>query len=137
MSNEIVLPEITIEGSADSPSITAADWWANGFVAGYNAPDAQIERPLMINDELAAIFLKGAASGQQAARDTQAALDERFRDQPSIGPEIIGAESLDEVQKQFVEEFGSLFGLHGHMPHTEIENEALEPLPTPNIVLVE
>ena len=137
MSNEIVLPEITIEGSADLPSITAADWWANGFVAGYNAPDVQIERPLMINDELAAIFLKGAASGQQAARDIQSVLDERFRDQQSIGPEIIGAESLDEVQRQFVEEFGSLFGLHGHMPHTEIENETLEPLPTPNIVLVE
>lgn len=137
MSNEIVLPEITIEGSADSPAITAADWWANGFVAGYNAPDMQIERPLMINDELAAIFLEGAASGQQAARDIQAVLDERFRDQPSIGPEIIGAESLDEVQRQFVEDFGSLFGLHGHMPHTEIESETLEPLPTPNIVLVE
>ncbi len=137
MSNEIVLPEITIEGSADSPSITAADWWTNGFITGYNAPDAQIERPLMINDELAAIFLMGAAKGQQAARDAQAALDERFREQPSIGPEIIGTESLEEVQKRFTEEFGSLFGLHGHPPHTEIDSETLEPLPTPNIVLVE
>jgi hypothetical protein len=144
MSSEIVLPEITIEGSAESQSITAADWWADGFVAGYNAPDAQIERPLMINDELAASFLMGAANGQQAARDAQAELEERFRNQPTgadgnptIGPEIVGTESLEKVQERFREEFGNLFGLHGHMPHTEIENETLEPLPTPNIVLVD
>jgi hypothetical protein len=136
MSNEIVLPEITIEGSAESQSITAADWWADGFVAGYNAPDAQIERPLMINDELAATFLTGAASGQQAARDAQAEFDERFRDQPQLVAGIRG-ESLEKVQRRFIEDFGSLFGLHGHMPHTEIDSETLEPLPTPNIVLVE
>ncbi len=142
MRSEIVLPEITIEGSAESQPVTAADWWADGFVAGYNTPDAHIERPLMINDKLAASFLMGVASGQQAARDAQAELDDRNQptggdDNPTIGPEIVGTESLEKVQERFREEFGSLFGLHGHMPHTEIENETLEPLPTPNIVLVD
>ena len=135
MSTEIVLPEITIEGSADSRPSTAADWWADGFVAGYNAPDVQIERPLMITDELAATFLMGAASGQQAARDAEAEFDDRVRDQPQLVSGIRG-ESLVKVQRRFAEDFGSLFGMHGHMPHTEIESETLEPLPTPNIVLV-
>jgi hypothetical protein len=136
VESQIILPEITIEGSADSASVTAADWWANGFVAGYNAPEATLERPLMINDELAAVFFVGAASGQQAALEAQAEFDEQLRDQPQLGPDIRG-ESLEKVRRRFAEDFGSLFGLHGHMPHTEIESETLEPLPAPNVTLVE
>lgn len=134
MSGAVTLPEITIEGSPESQPTNAADWWANGFVAGYNAPDRQIERPLMINDDLASSFLLGATNGQQAARDAQAEFEESIRDQPQVRPDI-GGESLEKVQQRFAEEFGSLF--HGHMPHTEIESETLEPLPTPNIVLVQ
>ena len=90
MSDAITLPEITIEGSADSQPTNAADWWADGFVAGYNAPDRQIERPLMINDDLAASFLLGARSGRQAARDAQAEFEESIRDQPQVRPDIGG-----------------------------------------------
>jgi hypothetical protein len=68
-------------GEPASPLSTKADWWANGFIAGYNSPDSQIERPLMINDEYAATFFEGVADGQQAARDRPAEIEAKLADQ--------------------------------------------------------
>jgi hypothetical protein len=134
MSGEITLPEITIEGDPNSQPVTASDWWAQGFISGYNAPDATPERPLMINDDLAASFFQGAAAGQQAVREVSVELETQLTGQPQIGPDI-GGESLEKAQERFKQAFEELF--HQHMPHTESESEPLEPLPTPNIVLVE
>lgn len=137
MAGEITLPEITIEGDASANPRNAADWWANGFTAGYNAPDTPSERPLMINDELAAMFLSGAESGQAAARETADAMAALVAENPSIGPDI-GGQSLESVREQFDRDFGSLFhSEHApHPPHDEAK-ELLEPLPLPNIVLLQ
>jgi hypothetical protein len=64
MADEITLPEITIVGSADNQPQNATDWWCEGFMTGFNKPDATPERPLMINDDLAGAFSQGVASGQ-------------------------------------------------------------------------
>jgi hypothetical protein len=134
MSGQITLPEITIEGSAHAQPMNAPDWWAEGFITGFNAPDATPERPLMINDELAAIFFQGVANGQAAAREVAAEFEAKFADQPQLVPDI-GGETLEKAQERFRDLFEGLF--HQHMPHTEIESEPLEPLPTPTIGLVE
>jgi hypothetical protein len=134
MTGEITLPEITIEGNADAPSINASDWWANGFTVGFNAPDVTPERPLMINDELAAAFFQGAGIGRGAAAEIAAELEAEIADQPQVVPDI-GGETLEKVQERFRKSFEGLF--HQHMPHTEVESETLDPLPTPTIGLVE
>jgi hypothetical protein len=136
MSNEdnvIMLPEITIEGSADTQPINASDWWCQGFTTGFNAPDKVIEHPLMINDELAAIFFAGVEIGQNSSREMQAEFDERFRDSPQVVPDI-GGEAFDEVQRRYNEEWEALF--HEHMPHTEVEVEPGPTLVRPNIVII-
>lgn len=136
MSNEdhvYVLPEITIEGSRDSSPVTPSDWWCDGFTAGFNEPDASPERPMMINDELAAVYLAGVESGQNAHRNMQAEFQERFRDLPQIGPDL-GGEAYDELQRRYVEEWEALF--HEHMPHTEVEGEPGPTLVRPNVVIV-
>jgi hypothetical protein len=137
MAGDIVLPEITIEGDARSSPQNASDWWANGFTFGYNSPDATAERPLMINDELAAMFLLGAQSGRRAARETADAMAALIDQNPAI-QEDLGGQSLDRVREQFNRDFGSLFhSEHApHPPHDE-PAEILDPLPLPNLVLVE
>jgi len=132
MSDVIVLPEITIEGDPDSLSRNAVDWWSNGFVAGYNAPEATPERPLMINEELAASFFAGVASGQQAARDAMAEFEALYADQPMVQMDLKG-ESLDKAQQRLDEALRELF--HEHMPH--IENDTEMPVPTPELRLAE
>ena len=104
MSGEITLPEITIEGDPDSQPVNASDWWAQGFITGYNAPEATPARPVMINDELAESFCQGAEAGRQAAREVSAELAAKLADQPQIGPDI-GGESLDKAQERFKQAF--------------------------------
>ena len=116
----ITLPEITIVGDPNAQPQNASDWWATGFVKGYNAPEAAAERPLMINDELAAAFLTGFQTGQEANREMQADFEERFRDSPQIGPDL-GGEALDEVQRRYQEAWEAL--LHKHPPHIETPTE--------------
>jgi hypothetical protein len=70
--NVITLPEITIEGDPDAQPMNASGWWAEDFIKGFNAPDTVPERPLMINDELAANFFAGVESGQNARREMEA-----------------------------------------------------------------
>lgn len=136
MSNEdnvITLPEITIEGSSDAPAVNASDWWCNGFTTGFNAPDTAAERPLMIDDELAASFFAGVESGQNARKDIEAELNERYRDLPQLVPDI-GGEAYEEVQRRYNEEWEALF--HEHMPHTEVEGEPGPTFVRPNIVII-
>ena len=90
MSDVIVLPEITIEGDPDTMPTNAIGWWSDGFVAGYNAPQASPERPLMINDELAASYFAGVASGQQAARDAMAEFEALYAYQPQVQLDLKG-----------------------------------------------
>lgn len=130
-NNVFTLPEITIEGDPTALPANASDWWAQGFTTGYNAPHAAAERPPMIKDELVAVYLVGFASGQQAARDTQADFDERFRGLPQIGPDL-GGESFAEAQRRYNEAWEAV--LHEHMPHTEVEVEPGPPPVRPNIV---
>jgi hypothetical protein len=47
----------------------------------------------------------------------------------------MGGETLQKAQESFRDAFEGLF--HQHMPHTENESETLDPLPTPNVMLVE
>jgi len=136
MSNEdnvITLPEITIEGDANAQPISESDWWAEGFMKGFNAPDTVAERPLMINDELAASFFAGVESGQNAHKDMQAEFMERYRDSPQVVPDI-GGDAYEEVQRRYNEEWEALF--HEHMPHTEVEGEPGPTLVRPNIVII-
>ena len=132
MAGEITLPEITIQGDPASPSITMADWWADGFVAGYNAPDSQIERPLMINDDVAAVFFNGVSEGQQAAHDRIAEIEAQFADQPQITGDLHG-ESFAKAEERFNELLEDV--VHEHMPHTEIEHmeEGKEPTEIPDL----
>lgn len=131
--NVVTLPEIIVEGSADSQAMNASDWWCQGFTTGFNASDAVIERPLMINDELAASFFAGAESGQNSRKEIQAEFDERYRDSPQIVPDI-GGEAYVEVQRRYNQAWAELF--HEHMPHTEVEGEPGPTLVRPNIVII-
>ena len=136
MSNEdnvITLPEITIEGSGDAQAINASDWWCEGFTTGFNAPDKVAERPLMINDELAASFFAGVESGQDASKGIVADFTERYYDSPQLVPYIDG-EAYEEVQRRYNEAWEALF--HVHMPHTEVEGEPGPILVRPNIVII-
>lgn len=121
----ITLPEITIEGDPDSPSITDADWWSDGFVQGFNFPDQTPERPLMINDRLAALFFFGVDDGKAARAATAAEVEALIADQPSIG-EDIGGPTLESVRKQFEEDFSGLLDPE-HESHIEVEPEATMP----------
>lgn len=130
----ITLPEITIQGSADSQPVNAADWFADGFIAGFNASTVTPERPLMINDDLAGNFFQGVSVGQSAAVELASEFARKFADQPQVSVDV-GGETLEKAQEDFREAFEGLF--HQHMPHTETESETLDPLPTPTISLVE
>ena len=130
---DITLPEITIEGSASAQPANAPDWFAEGFMTGFNAPANNPARPMMINDELAAVFFQGVLAGRRSAVDLLAEFERNIADQPQLVPDI-GGETLEKAQERFREEFEGLF--HQHMPHTENETEVLEPLPTPTISLV-
>jgi len=132
MSDVIVLPEITIVGDPNALPTNAIDWWSDGFVAGYNAPEATLDRPLMINDELAGSYFAGVASGQQAARDAMAEFEAQFADQPQVQMDLKG-ESLEKAQQRLDEALRELF--HEHMPH--IENDTEMPVPTPGLRLAE
>jgi len=131
--NTITLPEITIEGDPKAQPINASDWWAEGFMKGFNAPNTAAERPLMINDELAASFFAGVESGQNANKDIEAEFNERFRDSPQVVPDI-GGETFEEVQRRYIEGWEAIF--HEHMPHTEVEGEPEPTFVRPNIEIV-
>ena len=131
--NAITLPEITIEGNTDARPTTASGWWCEGFMDGYNAPATPAARPLMINDELAAMYLGGYESGQQVNREVQAEFEERYRDSSQIQPDL-GGEAYSEVARRYAEAWESVF--HQHPPHTEIEGEPGPTLVRPNIVIV-
>jgi hypothetical protein len=136
MSNEdnvVTLPEITVEGSADSQPMNSSDWWCQGFTVGFNAPDTLPERPLMINDDLATSFFAGVESGQNSSREMQIEFDERFRDSPQVVPDI-GGEAFDEVQRRYDEAWEELF--HEHMPHTEVEGEPGPTFVRPPIIII-
>jgi hypothetical protein len=136
MSNEdnvVTLPEITIEGNPDAQPANARDWWCQGFITGFNAPDTAAERPLMINDDLAAIFLTGVKSGQNSHKAMQAEWDARNHDSPQAVSDL-GGESYAELQRRYNEEWEAL--LHEHMPHTEVEGEPGAPPVRPNIGFV-
>jgi hypothetical protein len=134
MTEQITLPEITIEGDPNAQPTNAADWFAEGFIRGFNKPGISPDRPLMINDDLATAFFQGVQSGKNSASEVAAEFEAKFADQPQIGPDL-GGETLEKAQESFREAFEALF--HQHMPHTETESETLEPLPTPTIGLVE
>jgi hypothetical protein len=125
--DEITLPEITIVGDPEELPITVADWWAAGFVAGYNAPDIQHDRPLLINEDLATVFAEGVNAGQRAANDRKAELDAELADQPQIGPDI-GGESFEKAQEDFDRLLEDLF--HRHPPHTDPEHMEEGSIPT-------
>jgi hypothetical protein len=129
----VVLPEITIEGDAAAQPVTPSDWWCNGFMTGYNSPDADVARPMMINDETAALFFEGVKAGRDASRQMQEEIDEQLRDSPQLVPDI-GGEPFSKLQRRYDEAWEALF--HEHMPHTEVEAEPGPTLVRPNIVIV-
>ena len=131
--NVITLPEITIEGDPNAQPLNASDWWAEGFIKGFNAPDTLPERPLMINDELAAQFFAGVENGQHARREIEAEFEEQFRDSPQVVPDI-GGETFEEVQRRYNQAWEAVF--HQHMPHTEVEGEPGPTFVRPNIEIV-
>lgn len=119
MADIVTLPEITIVGDPQALPETSMDWWADGFAKGYNAPTTEPERPILINDELAAFFFQGFNDGAAAANQRIAELEAELAGQPSIGPEIHG-QSFEEAQREFNEILEGL--LHQHMPHIEVEH---------------
>ena len=121
----ITLPEITIEGDPDSPSLTETDWWANGFIQGFNSPNETPERPLLINDRLAAFFFIGVDNGKNAQAVTAAEMDALIDENPGIEGEI-GGPTLESVQRQFEKDFSGLLNPE-HEPHIEVEREATLP----------
>jgi hypothetical protein len=127
------LPEITIEGDPYAQPVTLADWWCEGFVAGFGSPDTTPERPLMMNDQIAFVFLAGVDVGRSSRWETDARIEEQLRDFPQIGPDL-GGEAYDEVQRRYYEGWEAL--LHEHMPHIEVEGEPGPPPIRPNIVFV-
>ena len=58
------------------------------------------------------------------------------RELKQIGPDI-GGQSLESVRAQFLRDFGSLFNSEQELHTHDEAHELMEPLPTPNIVLVE
>jgi hypothetical protein len=87
----------------------------------------------MIDDELAASFFAGVESGQNARKDIEAELNERYRDSPQLVPDI-GGEAYEEVQRRYNGGWEALF--HEHMPHTEVDGEPGLTFVRPNIVII-
>jgi hypothetical protein len=134
MSDTITLPEITIVGDPDMQPQNATDWWCEGFMTGYNKPDATPDRPLMINDALASAFSFGVASGQASAAEVQAELEAEIGPQQELTTELRG-KSLEKAEAQFRRQLEQFF--EKEMPHTESESESQAPPPLPTIGLVE
>ncbi len=128
------LPEITIFGNPKSAPSSAADWWATGFIDGYNAPDDPHELPaLVLNSEMAACYFIGVLDGIKAVQAANAAVDSAIKNQPGIRPDI-GGISLKEAEREYNERFERLF--HEHQPHIELEEyRVTDPvLPTMGLV---
>jgi hypothetical protein len=131
--NIITLPEITIVGHTDSRPTNASEWWGEGYVTGYNDPDTDPDRPMLLNDEMTAVFLAGVIAGREARQQMEAEWEARFRNVPQLGPDP-GGEPFEEVERRYREAWEAVF--HQHPPHTEVEVEPGAPPPMPNIGFV-
>jgi hypothetical protein len=128
--NTITLPEITIVAYTESRPTNAGEWWGEGFVTGYNDPDAEPDRPMLLDDEMTAMFFAGVEKGRETRRAVQAEFEEQLRRMPQIGPDL-GGESFEEVERRYREAWEAVF--HQHPPHTEVEAEPGEPPVMPTI----
>jgi len=115
----ITLPEITIEGNPRGTSETAADWWCDGFMLGWNNPQAAKEPPAPgppLNDECLNSYYQGIDAGRNARRG----VEDKFVDYD--GPAIDvdpGGEFYEEAERKWREAWQEF--LRHEDPHSEQE----------------
>jgi hypothetical protein len=113
-SETVTLPEIIIIGDAAASPTTTSDWWCEGYAFGWNNPNASAERPMPINDELAAHYLMGVEAGRNAHR-----LSSEEYVGPAAGPDP-GGEAYEEAERRWREAWSEFLN-HREDPHIEVE----------------
>ena len=116
--NPITLPEITIEGRADSRPQTPSDWLCEGFMFGWNHPDQEPEAPAPLNEEYLSAYMSGVKAGKDARRGIEAnyAPSDEY-DGPTVVNDL-GGESYDELEKAWKEAWDEFLN-HREDPHIE------------------
>jgi hypothetical protein len=127
----VTIPEVTVEGDPTNadPNLDAnlRTYFTYGLLFGYEHPGEESGIPL--DEPYLSAFREGAGYGTSAARGEgvppSGSADPAYTG-PTIGPWIDGTpwEDYQREQLNLLEEI-----FHQHMPHTENEGEALEPLP--------
>jgi hypothetical protein len=110
------LPEIIIEGRPDSPIVNVADWFAVGYMAGWNQPDFIPQAPEELrsggSEDLLSAYFDGVTSGQQDRRS----FDEAFAG-PAVVPDL-GGEPYEELERRWREAWSEFLN-HREEPHIE------------------
>lgn len=109
------MPEITIEGHPGSPPETAGDWFADGFMFGWNYPDSEVEAPAPLREDLLSAYFDGARAG----RDSRRGIETSFADYdgPSVD-EDPGGEPYEEAERRWKEEWAEFLN-HREEPHLD------------------
>lgn len=109
------LPEITIVGHPEDNPTTAGDWFAEGFMFGWNQPDAQAEAPAPLREDLLSAYFEGVDRGRGARRGVEEGLP--ADEGPSIGPDR-GGESYEEAERRWREAWSEFLN-HREEPHLD------------------
>jgi hypothetical protein len=109
------LPEITIVGRPDATPETAGDWFAEGFMFGWNNPDTQPVMPAPLREDLLSAYFSGATYGKNTRRGIEDTAGEY--DGPAIGPDP-GGELYEEAERRWREAWGAFLN-HREEPHLD------------------
>jgi hypothetical protein len=116
------LPEITIVGNPGSTPVTVADWYAEGFTAGWREPNVTPGAPAPLNQETLSAFFAGVTAGSNSRRGIEAA-DPGDDSGPAAEPDI-GGPLFEEVDREYREAFAKF--LEHDDPHNEVELPEIE-----------
>jgi hypothetical protein len=112
----ITLPEITIVGDPGASPSTAGDWFAEGFMFGWNHPDtANPEAPAPLREDLLSAYDEGARAGRNARRGIET--DYADYDGPAVDVDP-GGEPYEEAEKRWKEAWDEFLN-HREDPHLD------------------
>jgi hypothetical protein len=113
----VTLPEVQITGSGDAVPQNAADWFCQGYMFGWNQPNATPSAPAPLNEDLLAAYLQGVTAGQSGRQKAESDLGDYTG--PVIGPDPGGGEPYEEIERRWKEAWAEF--LKKEDPHTHEE----------------
>jgi hypothetical protein len=126
----ITLPEITIVGHPVAMPVSAADWFCEGFMFGWQHPDVEVpEAPQPLSEELLASYTMGTTSGQRAAKNIVEGYED---DGPGWEAAREGGIPYEKLEREWRDAWSEFLD-HREEPH--IENEPFEVPPPPRLVV--